>query len=42
MTTVAVIGSMAFSCLDSPSPIRLHDPVTNLTALHEAGHRVSR
>ena len=42
MTMVTVIGSMKFSCLDSPSPIRLKDPVTNLTALHEEGHQVRR
>ncbi len=50
MTTVAVMGSMAFPVwihhrsdgLNSPSPFRAKDPVTNLTALVEMGHRVSR
>ncbi len=42
MTTVALIGSMAFSCLDSPSPFRAKDLVTNLTALVDVGHQVKR
>ncbi|WP_115125328.1 hypothetical protein [Synechococcus sp. GEYO] len=42
ITMVALMGSKAFSCLDSPSPFRAKEPVTNLTALLEAGHQVSR
>ncbi len=42
MTTVAVMGFMAYFCLDSPSPFRAKDPVINLTAMLEITHRVSR